>query len=66
MPSQTSGIANGTVLRNRHTDQVTTVKDVEHNESGTWVTINYSQAEGTPRESGWLLSALLTHWEIVA
>lgn len=56
-------ITAGTHLRNRHTGQETTVKDVDRHESGTWVTIYWNQAPGPPRKVGYLLAELLKHWE---
>lgn len=56
-------VAAGMRLRNRHTGDETTVKDVDRHESGTWVTINWNQAPGPPRKVGYLLAELLKHWE---
>lgn len=59
-------VAAGMTLRNLHTGEETTVQEVDRHESGTWVTLNWNQAEGPPRKVGWLLSELLKHWRPVA
>jgi hypothetical protein len=61
----THGLAAGTRLVNKHTDQPATVVQVDNECDPPRVTIDWNQAKGPARDVGATVDSILENWRVV-